>query len=68
MHDESQSYMLEPQVQVKAGHGQPYTPVSNSVRREIGDQAVWSLSSAKSGNGVDQLRDGQVATFWQSDG
>ncbi|RMX64195.1 hypothetical protein DD238_006644 [Peronospora effusa] len=26
-------------------------------RREVGDDAVWSLSSAKPGNGVDQLRD-----------
>lgn len=26
-------------------------------RREIGDEAVWSLSTAKPGNGVDQLRD-----------
>jgi hypothetical protein len=27
------------------------------ARREIGDEAVWSLSSAKPGNGVRQLRD-----------
>jgi hypothetical protein len=31
-----------------------------SERREIGDEGVWSLSSAKPGNGVDQLRDGAV--------
>eukprot|EP00931_Biecheleriopsis_adriatica_P088982 TRINITY_DN63194_c0_g1_i1.p1 TRINITY_DN63194_c0_g1~~TRINITY_DN63194_c0_g1_i1.p1 ORF type:complete len:221 (-),score=42.35 TRINITY_DN63194_c0_g1_i1:24-641(-) len=36
--------------------------------REIGDEAAWSLSSAKQGNGVEQLRDGNVETFWQSDG
>lgn len=36
--------------------------------REIGDQAVWSLSTAKPGNGVDQLRDSSVDTYWQSDG
>lgn len=35
---------------------------------EIGRQAVWSLSSAKNGNGVQQLRDNNVDTFWQSDG
>lgn len=29
-------------------------------RREIGDEGVWSLSSAKPGNGVDQLRDGAL--------
>lgn len=31
-------------------------------RREIGDEAVWSLSSAKPGNGVDQLRDSTCAS------
>lgn len=36
--------------------------------REIGDQAVWSLSTAKLGNGVDQLRDASTDTYWQSDG
>mmetsp|Transcript_28658 Transcript_28658/g.66470 ORF Transcript_28658/g.66470 Transcript_28658/m.66470 type:complete len:193 (+) Transcript_28658:113-691(+) len=36
--------------------------------REIGDEAAWSLSSAKPGNGVEQLRDGNTETFWQSDG
>jgi anaphase-promoting complex subunit 10 len=35
---------------------------------EIGSRAVWSLSSAKSGNGIAQLRDDNVSTFWQSDG
>lgn len=34
--------------------------VTNEARREIGDEGVWSLSSAKPGNGVDQLRDGAV--------
>jgi anaphase-promoting complex subunit 10 len=33
--------------------------------REIGDNAVWTLSSAKTGNGVEQLRDGSQETFWQ---
>mmetsp|Transcript_119737 Transcript_119737/g.298667 ORF Transcript_119737/g.298667 Transcript_119737/m.298667 type:complete len:197 (+) Transcript_119737:122-712(+) len=36
--------------------------------REIGDEAAWSLSSAKPGNGVEQLRDDNTETFWQSDG
>eukprot|EP00356_Strombidium_inclinatum_P004247 CAMPEP_0170504088 /NCGR_PEP_ID=MMETSP0208-20121228/46856_1 /TAXON_ID=197538 /ORGANISM="Strombidium inclinatum, Strain S3" /LENGTH=122 /DNA_ID=CAMNT_0010784141 /DNA_START=237 /DNA_END=604 /DNA_ORIENTATION=+ len=44
------------------------TPESNSKRREIGDLAVWTLSSAKQGNGVDQIRDNNTNTFWQSDG
>lgn len=33
------------------------TPVTNAEKREIGDEAVWTLSSAKAGNGVEQLRD-----------
>ena len=35
--------------------------------REIGDLAVWNLSSAKQGHGVDELRDNNTDTFWQSD-
>ena len=42
-----------PIVQLKANSGSPVMPSNNSLRREIGDLAVWSLSSAKSGNGVD---------------
>ncbi|ETV76659.1 hypothetical protein H257_09146 [Aphanomyces astaci] len=37
-------------------------------KREIGDEAVWTLSSAKQGNGVQQLRDDNLDTYWQSDG
>ena len=44
--------------------GQKLTPTGNSQRREVGDLAVWTLSSAKHGNGVQQLRDDQVSTFW----
>eukprot|EP00484_Ammonia_sp_Unknown_P007047 CAMPEP_0197057634 /NCGR_PEP_ID=MMETSP1384-20130603/99210_1 /TAXON_ID=29189 /ORGANISM="Ammonia sp." /LENGTH=270 /DNA_ID=CAMNT_0042492133 /DNA_START=16 /DNA_END=828 /DNA_ORIENTATION=- len=40
-----------------------------SDQREIGDEALsWELSSAKSGHGVQQLRDDNLTTFWQSDG
>ena len=35
---------------------------------DVGDGAVWRVSSAKHGNGVVQLRDGSPNTFWQSDG
>ncbi|KAL6070851.1 Anaphase-promoting complex subunit 10, variant 2 [Balamuthia mandrillaris] len=35
---------------------------------EVGEDAVWSLSSAKPGFGVTQLRDNNVETYWQSDG
>lgn len=34
--------------------------------REV--NAIFSISSAKPGNGVEQLRDGNLETFWQSDG
>lgn len=30
--------------------------------------AVWSVTSAKPGNGVELLRDGRDDTYWQSDG
>mmetsp|Transcript_7531 Transcript_7531/g.7757 ORF Transcript_7531/g.7757 Transcript_7531/m.7757 type:complete len:195 (+) Transcript_7531:220-804(+) len=36
--------------------------------RELGDKAVWSLSTAKPGNGIEQVRDDNLETFWQSDG
>jgi len=41
--------------------------IASSVR-EIGKTASWSLSTAKPGNGVDQLRDSSLDTYWQSDG
>ncbi len=47
-------------------HGQ--TLFHNPQLREIGDLAVWSLSTAKPGNGVEQIRDGSCDTYWQSDG
>ena len=36
--------------------------------REIGNDAVWTLSTAKPGNGVAQIRDSSIDTYWQSDG
>ena len=37
--------------------------------REIGREALcWQLSSAKPGNGVEQIRDQSTDTYWQSDG
>ena len=53
---------------IRMRNGSSQMPESNSKRREIGDLAVWTLSSAKQGNGVEQLRDNQISTFWQSDG
>ena len=36
-----------------------------SDRRDISDSAIWTLSSCKTGFGVDQLRDDNTETFWQ---
>jgi anaphase-promoting complex subunit 10 len=42
---------------------------SLSHLREIGKEALcWQLSSAKPGNGVEQIRDASLDTYWQSDG
>ena len=43
-------------------------PERSLTVREIGHEAVWSLSTAKPGNGVAQIRDSSVDTYWQSDG
>ncbi|XP_060600729.1 anaphase-promoting complex subunit 10-like [Ruditapes philippinarum] len=40
----------------------------DGVYREVGNQAVWSLSSCKAGFGVEQLRDDSYDSYWQSDG
>lgn len=42
--------------------------LTNPNLREIGHEAVWSLSSCKPGNGVTQLMDCSTDTYWQSDG
>jgi len=42
--------------------------ISTKELREIGHEAVWSLSTAKPGNGVEQIRDDNMDTYWQSDG
>jgi len=41
---------------------------TSRAHREIGKEAVWSLSTAKPGNGVEQIRDDNCDTYWQSDG
>ena len=48
--------------------GSNLKPESDRNRREISEYGIWSLSSAKVGNGVEQLRDDNINTFWQSDG
>lgn len=32
---------------------------------EVGREACWSLSSAKPGFGIEQLRDDNLDTYWQ---
>ncbi|XP_050061870.1 anaphase-promoting complex subunit 10 isoform X2 [Aphis gossypii] len=46
----------------------PMKDVRAGIVREVGSQAIWSLSSCKPGFGVDQLRDDCMETYWQSDG
>ncbi|XP_022184239.2 anaphase-promoting complex subunit 10 [Nilaparvata lugens] len=46
----------------------PIKEDSEGKVREVGGQAIWSLSSCKPGFGVDQLRDDCMDTYWQSDG
>ncbi len=45
--------------------GKPFETSDKSDKQEIGSQAVWSLSSAKPGFGVEQLRDDNLETYWQ---
>ena len=40
-------------------------PKDTDDLEEIGNEAVWILSSAKAGNGIEQLRDSDTNTFWQ---
>jgi len=41
------------------------TAAERSGSFEIGNQAIWSVSSCKLGNGVPQLRDNSKETYWQ---
>ncbi|XP_015793073.1 anaphase-promoting complex subunit 10-like [Tetranychus urticae] len=50
------------------GETDPVLKKRRSQVREVGSQGVWSLSSCKAGFGVDQLRDDNLESYWQSDG
>ena len=39
--------------------------VDDITLHDIGNEAIWTLSSAKIGNGIEQLRDGNITSFWQ---
>ncbi|XP_030371288.1 anaphase-promoting complex subunit 10 [Scaptodrosophila lebanonensis] len=51
-----------------AGEEDPLAEERLGYVREVGAQAVWSLSSCKPGFGVERLRDNIMDTYWQSDG
>jgi anaphase-promoting complex subunit 10 len=54
-----------------AGASVSVTPTledDHAQRREVGALAVWSVTSAKPGNGVEMLRDENLDSYWQSDG
>ncbi|KAH8393414.1 hypothetical protein KR215_010231 [Drosophila sulfurigaster] len=53
---------------VVANEEDPLTEERLGLVREVGAQAVWSLSSCKPGFGVERLRDNIMDTYWQSDG
>ncbi|KAH8297221.1 hypothetical protein KR044_007536 [Drosophila immigrans] len=53
---------------VVANDEDPLTEERLGFVREVGAQAVWSLSSCKPGFGVERLRDNIMETYWQSDG
>lgn len=50
------------------GSGKEGGAPSDASSREIGNLAVWTVMSAKPGNGVELLRDNRDDTYWQSDG
>ncbi|RUS20085.1 anaphase-promoting complex, subunit 10-domain-containing protein [Endogone sp. FLAS-F59071] len=52
------------------GEASPVAPSEDNTadKRDIGGMAIWSLSSCKTGYGVEQLRDDSIETYWQSDG
>merc|ERR1712087_540805 len=71
MAHEDQHYFssLSPDKYLRRDNDESSSYDSSADRREIGDEALsWELSSAKSGHGVQQLRDDNLTTFWQSDG
>ena len=60
---------LTPSISSSADDPAPRPPSGDPAdTSEIGKLAVWSVTSAKPGNGVELLRDGNLDTYWQSDG
>jgi anaphase-promoting complex subunit 10 len=44
------------------------TVPEDAFERELETEAIFTISSAKPGNGVEQIRDNNLETYWQSDG
>ena len=72
--DEEEDTRLQNTSQLAAGNNILVIPAVSNLDslyglREIGREALcWQLSSAKPGNGVEQIRDHSTETYWQSDG
>ncbi|KAI1304074.1 Anaphase-promoting complex subunit 10 [Mortierella claussenii] len=45
-----------------------YGALDSEDKKEIGRLATWSVSSDKTGHGIELLRDNNLETYWQSDG
>lgn len=68
-HEEQHFASVSPDKYLRRNNDLLLEPDNSDKLREIGDEALsWELSSAKSGHGVQQLRDDNTNTFWQSDG
>lgn len=52
---------------LRPDNGTNVKPENDQNRRDSGNEGIWSLSSCKVGNGIEQLRDDNLSTFWQSD-
>jgi anaphase-promoting complex subunit 10 len=42
-----------------------YGDLDSDDRVDIGRLATWSVSSAKTGHGLEMLRDNNLDTYWQ---
>lgn len=60
--------MVDVKVSKHENEFDPYVEELEGQSRDISHQAVLTLSSCKPGYGVDNLIDGCLETFWQSDG
>lgn len=45
-----------------------YTSHTPDKLRDFTQMATWTVSTAKPGNGIEQILDGRADTYWQSDG